>query len=395
MMGILGLERDQRVDFYKYILCYCPLNKTFEPIAFQGLGSIHRIQLEPAIEQPAQKVNVQIETHLHHCKVEESATEWEDKPKGRKRFNNAQASQTKQNSVFPLSGLIREFIQNSIKYRWSDRLRLFGFRLIPLLALAIVLGFFTQKQITIGRLRSVINDAKGQIDSPARLTALKKLVKLGEPLKNIPLHNANLKSANFNGVNLSGAYLDRANLNGANLYQANLNGANLYQANLNGALLNRAFLNSSFLNGTNLAGANLNGAFLSGAFLESANLNSSNLNDANLNGANLNRARLMSANLNGAKLVSANFDGANLNGTKLVNANLYGANFNNAEFGCVKSSANQTICTNLTNAKNLTPQQVKQAKNWQQAIYDPEFRKKLGLPSEQSNSSSKQFKKWS
>ena len=31
-------------------------------------------------------------------------------------------------------------------------------------------------------------------------------------------------------------------------------------------------------------------------------------------------------------------------------------------------------------AKNIFPQQIKKAKNWEKGIYSPEFRKKLGLP---------------
>ncbi|MUH00364.1 hypothetical protein F7734_52090 [Scytonema sp. UIC 10036] len=37
---------------------------------------------------------------------------------------------------------------------------------------------------------------------------------------------------------------------------------------------------------------------------------------------------------------------------------------------------------NLSNAKDLTPKQVKSANNWKQAKYTEEFRAKLGLPPE-------------
>ncbi|MEO1183197.1 MAG: pentapeptide repeat-containing protein, partial [Cyanobacteria bacterium J06636_27] len=30
--------------------------------------------------------------------------------------------------------------------------------------------------------------------------------------------------------------------------------------------------------------------------------------------------------------------------------------------------------------KNITPEQIKQAKNWEKVVYSPKFRKKLGLP---------------
>ncbi|MFM6219918.1 MAG: hypothetical protein ACKPDM_06040 [Dolichospermum sp.] len=39
-------------------------------------------------------------------------------------------------------------------------------------------------------------------------------------------------------------------------------------------------------------------------------------------------------------------------------------------------------CADFMGAKNLTPEQVKSAKNWEKACYDPELRIKLGLPPE-------------
>jgi hypothetical protein len=38
-----------------------------------------------------------------------------------------------------------------------------------------------------------------------------------------------------------------------------------------------------------------------------------------------------------------------------------------------------TPCTDLRDAKNLTPEQIKQVNNWKKAKYDPQFREKLGL----------------
>ncbi|MFM5999270.1 MAG: hypothetical protein ACKPE1_18835 [Dolichospermum sp.] len=39
-------------------------------------------------------------------------------------------------------------------------------------------------------------------------------------------------------------------------------------------------------------------------------------------------------------------------------------------------------CADFMGAKNLTPEQVKSAKNWEKACYDPELRRKLNLPPE-------------
>ncbi|BAZ71086.1 MAG: pentapeptide repeat-containing protein [Pelatocladus maniniholoensis HA4357-MV3] len=100
----------------------------------------------------------------------------------------------------------------------------------------------------------------------------------------------------------------------------------------------------------------------------------------------------MSTNLRGAKLYGANFQNSDLRGANFQHFDLQGVNFQqanfqdtnlkNAKFGCIKFTGKNKQCTNLSNVKSLTPEQVKAAKNWQQACYDSEFRKKLGLPPE-------------
>lgn len=132
------------------------------------------------------------------------------------------------------------------------------------------------------------------------------------------------------------------------------------------------------LNNIPLENANLKGVNLEGANLQHANLQSANLQSANLEGANLEGANLEVANLQGANLQSANLQGAYLEDAHLAGAHLAGASLSGAKLGCVKIYVIR--CTNLSNTKNLTPEQVKQANNWEQPTYDPEFRKKLGLP---------------
>ncbi len=120
-------------------------------------------------------------------------------------------------------------------------------------------------------------------------------------------------------------------------------------------------------------------------FLHEANLISQNklnktivsLKDANLSGANLWYASLWSVNLSGANLSGANLSGANLSGASLRYANLRYANLSNADLNN----------TNFKGASNLTVNQVKLAKNWKLAIYEPSFRQQLGLPPEKSVSS--------
>jgi len=70
-------------------------------------------------------------------------------------------------------------------------------------------------------------------------------------------------------------------------------------------------------------------------------------------------ADLKDANLANASLLKTNFNGAILTNAKLGNAKLW--NPENEEL------------------QGLTPYQIKQAKNWDKAIYSPQFREKLGL----------------
>lgn len=254
-------------------------------------------------------------------KIETAAQEWENNGNKKdyllagKQLRDAKRFQKEQNLNLALSNLAVEFIQKNAKYRRNHSLRLIGFVFIPIVFSAIFLAFVGERQIRINQYWNIVEAAKGEKDSPARISALQELVKLDVRLNSIPLNGAHLSN-----TNLYDAYLVDANLSGANLSGANLNNAYLVGANLSRANLSRAYL--------------------------SAVLSRANLNDANLNGA-----RLV-----GANLIDTNFSGANLTGTIFWNKKY--------------------------EAMNITPEQIKKAKNWEKAIYSPEFRKELGLPPE-------------
>jgi len=124
--------------------------------------------------------------------------------------------------------------------------------------------------------------------------------------------------------------------------------------------------------------------FLKGIQLPEANLSCANLGSTNLSGANLTNANLVEANLNGADLSEATFDNA-----RLVGANLKDSNLTNASLLKTNLSGADLTNANLSNAKlwdpdngelqDISPYQIKQAKNWDKAIYSPQFREKLGL----------------
>ena len=196
---------------------------------------------------------------------------------------------------------------------------------------------------------------------------------IGADLSGANLSGANFYGANFHGVKLNGAKLSGAKLSGANFYGAKLSGANFYGADLSGAKLSGAKLSGANFYGADLSraylsGANLNGANFYSANLSSANLSSANLCFANLSGANLCFANLLGAYLSSAKLIGANLSGANFFSANLSDAKLSGANFSNTKLN------NADLCgANLVEAKNLTIEQIKQAKNWEKAVYNPEF----------------------
>lgn len=258
-----------------------------------------------------QWVNENREKLVQQRKIETGAIEWRDRNKskdyllGGKQLNEAKAFQKEQITLLKLSPLAYEFIQKSLKYKRNSRLRLISFGFIPIIFLTIFLGFVGYREIRISYLRDEVEKVKGQKESYPRIKALEELVKLGAPLNNIDLTEANLS-----GADLSGAHL---------------NDADLRHANLNGAYLNDADLRHAHLNDANLRGAHLNGAILSGAYL------------------------------------------------------------NDADLGCLKLKSLDTYCTDLTGTLGLTPEQVSQAYNWQEAVYDPKFRKELGLPPEKKN----------
>jgi len=128
--------------------------------------------------------------------------------------------------------------------------------------------------------------------------------------------------------------------------------------------LSRSNLSGADLRGAKLDGANLNSAYIARADLLLAHLNSAHLSIADLTGANL-----IGADLRGTDLLLAKLDGAHLSIADLRGAFLGGADLGGADLG---------------GARGIPPEQIKQAKDWQKAHYDDDFRKQLGLPPEKS-----------
>jgi BTB/POZ domain-containing protein KCTD9 len=167
----------------------------------------------------------------------------------------------------------------------------------------------------------IINSAKtSEASSAGRIQALQDLVK---------------DDVNLENLNISNAYLVNIELTNAKLNNANLNKAKLNNAQLNNAKL-------------------------VGATLIFAKLDLANLRGANLDKADLGEAILINADFGEAILSNADLGETNLNGVNLEGANLDGAKF--------------------YRAKNINLEEIKTAKNWEKACYDPDLRQQLKLP---------------
>ena len=188
-------------------------------------------------------------------------------------------------------------------------------------------------------------------------------------LEKMYLPKADLSGANLWNAHVSEADLTEANLLGAQLQSAYLLKTYLPRANLSHANLSQANLSEAYMDRADLSGANLEGARLLKTYMTKAKLLKAYLSQANLSEANIDGADLSGANLQGAELVKTFMPGSHLQDADLSQANLLEANIDGANL----SGAN------LQGAKNLNPDQVKRAKNWDQAKYDEDFRKKLNL----------------
>jgi uncharacterized protein YjbI with pentapeptide repeats len=217
-----------------------------------------------------------------------------------------------------------------------------------------------------------------------------KVELFGADLENALLTGESLRNMSFGGNydrltgRWTGANLSHAILTNVDLEYTNLLGVNLSHAQLRGSNLAGAFLGES-----NLMGADLTGAFLGGV----------NFEDANLEGVVVHRALYDGkTKLPKCQKIQRLFEeqackivpGANLRGKNLEGARLICIDLSNTDLsGAILKGANldRTI---LKGAKGLTVAQVQAASRWQDAKYDPGFRKLLGLPPEPLPESQKQ-----
>lgn len=150
---------------------------------------------------------------------------------------------------------------------------------------------------------------------------------------------------------------------------------------LEGADLSGARFTSYRLVGVCLKGANLRKADGSGAYLQGVDLSQANLTSVRMVCADLRNARLT-----GAILKNADFNSAMLRDADLQSADLTGCKLTRADLTRAALAGAKLTKTDLRGAKGLTPAQVQQARNWDQAIYDESLARFLRLKQDQKTS---------
>jgi uncharacterized protein YjbI with pentapeptide repeats len=152
--------------------------------------------------------------------------------------------------------------------------------------------------------------------------------------------------------------------------------------------------------GAQLRGADLRYAFAFGAFFDEADLSASRLEGANLEWSYLNDADLTDAQLAGADLSNgrladitlnrANLDGTDFSNADLTEATLTNASFHDAEFENAKLSDADLTYSDFQGANDLTPRQLKSARNWDRAFFDDDLLQELGCPADHNTT----LKEW-
>jgi uncharacterized protein YjbI with pentapeptide repeats len=184
----------------------------------------------------------------------------------------------------------------------------------------------------------------------------------------VTLTNLAAQQAFLEGVNLSHATIESANFSGACLSRAILDGADLQSAILTSAHLTVGY---GFAIGS-VAGGKATPTCSVGDSQKARE------RGASLIGANLERATFTNALLGGVKLQHADLSYANIQNASLGYADLTGAKLDYADMEKTSLDQVDLAGASLVCVRNLTPDQVKAANNWQSATFDAEFALQLG-----------------
>ncbi|WP_416672605.1 pentapeptide repeat-containing protein [Egbenema bharatensis] len=143
--------------------------------------------------------------------------------------------------------------------------------------------------------------------------------------------------------------------------KTDLTTAKLFKVNFAAANFSGVCMSQSLILGSNYTSADLSSSFLYNTFFTGCTLRSICFRNSDLRGSFFVDTDLQYANFQAANLREVVFIETNLSQALLYNADLYRTDFRLAE--------------------GLTPEQVKKAKNWDKALYAPDFSNELGIPS--------------
>lgn len=320
-------------------------------------------------------------------KIEAAAQEWLDAGKGKDyllrglRRAEAEDFQEKNADSFPLSYLAEDFIFESKVNRSGERIENFHISNSTIKSNVIFEDvhidnlFFNDDNLTEANfVQFNTNNTYFNDNNIAQATFI------NTNSINVYFTECNLAGIVLIGSSLINSYIQDDSTNSFQNMQVNLSRCDLRNINLSGCDLCGIVLSQANLSNANLCEINLSGTDLNGSDLSEANLNKANLSGTNLSQVNFSKANLSYANLCGANFDNSNLSAANLNQAKLIGARLNAANLQSSEL----NDADIMAC-DFIGAINLTPKQVKVAKNWEYAKYDEEFRKELGLSKELGN----------
>ena len=251
-----------------------------------------------------------------------------------------------------------------------------------------------QKQANYQAWNVLLSSEGKSAANAGRIDALQDLNKAGNSLAGIKIQNAiltqiDLRNARLMFANFHGSTLDIANFQGAYLSSADFSNTTLSGANFQDAFLLSANFQDSFLYETdftnaNLTRANLFNADLSTAILTDADVTIAVYNDRTRFPPDFDpkthqllriepKSNLVEANLIGTHLVGANFSECDLTLADLSQANLSKANLRKANLTDARLEGADLTKANFTDSIGLTIEQVKTAKNWDKALYSPDF----------------------
>lgn len=247
-----------------------------------------------------------------------------------KRLQEAKAFQKVQADHLKLSNLAQEFIQKSRHNTRTNQLKLAGLLLIPIMVVYVAV---------VPRLRQQNYDRAWETVRAKGAGTREALEILTEGCQETEISGWRIAEL------IPVVFGDCAEFRYSDLRSTNLDSANLAYVDFTGADLRNSILSNATLKGADLRGSNLSNATLLNTDLSNANLSNAALKETNL--------------------IFTHFKGTNFNG----------AYFDGSDLSCTDDGH----CTDFRGAKNLTPEQVKAAKNWEQAIYDPAFCQQLKL----------------